>query len=137
VRPDELERHLRQRLDALVPAPRAELLHVLMLPDFERAERIAEFWSHPQSRAFAAEPLRVSAGLIRCVRTRYLVLAFGVLVSAACAEPSGGGTPPAPPSTAVDAAAEGDSGFMPSTYVEGGSVVIAITFHDGTTAQLV
>jgi len=108
-----------------------------MLPDFERAERIAEFWSHPQSRAFAAEPLRVSAGLIRCVRTRYLVLAFGVLVSAACAEPSGGGTPPAPPSTAVDAAAEGDSGFMPSTYVEGGSVVMPITFPDGTTAKLV
>ena len=29
--------------------PRAELLHVLMLPDFERAERIGEFWSYPQS----------------------------------------------------------------------------------------
>jgi hypothetical protein len=24
-----------------------------MLPDFERAERIGEFWSYPQSRAFA------------------------------------------------------------------------------------
>jgi hypothetical protein len=35
--PDELERRLRERLDALGPAPRAELLHVLMLPDFERA----------------------------------------------------------------------------------------------------
>jgi hypothetical protein len=35
------------------PAPRAELLHVLMLPDFERADRIGEFWSYPQSRAFA------------------------------------------------------------------------------------
>ena len=32
VRPDELERRLRQRLDALGPARRAELLHVLMLP---------------------------------------------------------------------------------------------------------
>jgi hypothetical protein len=29
-------------LDALGPAPHAELLHVLMLPDFERAERIGE-----------------------------------------------------------------------------------------------
>jgi hypothetical protein len=28
---------LRQRLDALGPAPRAELLHVLMLPDLDRA----------------------------------------------------------------------------------------------------
>ena len=52
-RPDELERRVRARLDALGPAPRAELLHVLMLPDFERADRIGEFWSYPQSRAFA------------------------------------------------------------------------------------
>jgi hypothetical protein len=42
MRPDELERRLRERLDALGPAPRAELLHVLMLPDFERADRIGE-----------------------------------------------------------------------------------------------
>jgi hypothetical protein len=53
VRPDELERELRKRLDALGPAPRAELLHVLMLPDFERADRIGEFWGYPESRAFA------------------------------------------------------------------------------------
>jgi hypothetical protein len=53
VRPDELERRIRERLDALGPAPRAELLHVLMLPDFERADRIGEFWGYPESRAFA------------------------------------------------------------------------------------
>jgi hypothetical protein len=53
VRPDELERRLRHRLDSLGPARRAELHHVLMLPDFERANRIGEFWSYPQSRAFA------------------------------------------------------------------------------------
>ena len=53
MRPDELERRLRERLDALGPAPRAELLHVLMLPDFERADRIGEFWSYPESRVFA------------------------------------------------------------------------------------
>jgi len=35
------------------PLPRAELLHVLMLPDFERADRIGEFWGYPESRAFA------------------------------------------------------------------------------------
>jgi hypothetical protein len=33
-------------------APRAEL-HVLMLPDLERAERIGEFWSYPEGRIFA------------------------------------------------------------------------------------
>jgi hypothetical protein len=53
MRLDQLERRLRERLDALGPAPRAELLHVLMLPDFERADRIGEFWSYPQSREFA------------------------------------------------------------------------------------
>jgi hypothetical protein len=50
VRPDELERRLRAHLDALGPAPRAELLHVLMLPDFERADRIGEFWGYPEPR---------------------------------------------------------------------------------------
>jgi hypothetical protein len=49
----ELERRLRERLDALGLAPRAELLHVLMLPDFERADRIGEFWSYPESPTFA------------------------------------------------------------------------------------
>jgi hypothetical protein len=52
MRPDELERRLRQRLDALGPAPRAELLRVLMLPDFERADRIGEFWRCPKTREF-------------------------------------------------------------------------------------
>jgi hypothetical protein len=136
VRPDQLERQLRARLNASGPARRAELLHVLMLPDFERADRIGEFWSYPQSRTFAAEPLRVPTGLIRCVRTRYLVLAFGVLVSAGCAAPSGGSTPTTS-SSAVHAAGGAESGFTPSTYVEGDSVVMPVTFPDGTAAELV
>jgi hypothetical protein len=53
MRPEELERRLRERLDALGPAPRAELLHVLMLPDFERADRIGSFWGNPATRTFA------------------------------------------------------------------------------------
>jgi len=53
VRPDQFQRRIRERLDALGPAPRAELLHVLMLPDFERADRIGEFWGYPESRTFA------------------------------------------------------------------------------------
>ena len=40
-------------VDALGSAPRAELLHVLMLPDLERADRIGEFWSYAQGRTFA------------------------------------------------------------------------------------
>ena len=48
VRPDELERRLQERLDALGPA---ELLHVLMLSDFERADRIVTRNDlHPRSR---------------------------------------------------------------------------------------
>jgi len=50
---EEMEDALRQRLLALPPAARAELLHVLRLPDLERAERIGEFWSYQQSRVFA------------------------------------------------------------------------------------
>jgi hypothetical protein len=34
-----------------VPLPRAELLHVL-LPDFDRADRIGEFWGNPKTRTF-------------------------------------------------------------------------------------
>ena len=68
---------------------------------------------------------------------RFLALAFGILVAASCAKPPGGSSPPATTSTGVDAAAEGDSGFVPSTHVEGGSVVMPITFPDGTTAELV
>jgi hypothetical protein len=30
--------------------PRAELLHVLILLDFERADRIGEFWGYSESR---------------------------------------------------------------------------------------
>ena len=52
MRPDELERRLRERLDVLAPAPGAELLHVLMFPDFERADRIGEFWGYPETRTF-------------------------------------------------------------------------------------
>jgi len=46
-------RRIRERLDALGPDPCTELLHVLMLPDFDRADRIGEFWSYPQSQTFA------------------------------------------------------------------------------------
>jgi len=53
MRPDELELQLRARLVALGPAPRAELLHVLMLPDFERADRIGEYWGNLKTRPFA------------------------------------------------------------------------------------
>jgi len=50
---DQVERQLRQRLGALGPAPRAELLHVPILPDFDRADRIGEFWRNPKTRTFA------------------------------------------------------------------------------------
>jgi hypothetical protein len=52
MRHDDLE-PIPERPDALGPAPRAELLHVLMLPDFERADRIGEYWGYPPNRTFA------------------------------------------------------------------------------------
>jgi hypothetical protein len=61
----EMEEALRQRIDALPKAARAELLHVLTLPDFERADRIGEFWGYPESRAFAEL-------LIECKEVRVL-----------------------------------------------------------------
>jgi hypothetical protein len=45
-----MENALRARLEAL--RRRAELLHVLMVSDFDRADRIGEFWGYRQ-RAFA------------------------------------------------------------------------------------
>jgi hypothetical protein len=49
---EEMEQALRQRLEALPPAARAELIHVLRLPDLDRVERIGEFWGHPATRTF-------------------------------------------------------------------------------------
>jgi hypothetical protein len=50
---EEMKTASRQRLAVLPPAARAELLHVLRLPDFDQADRIGEFWGYPESRAFA------------------------------------------------------------------------------------
>ena len=50
---DEVEAGLRARPDAPPPAPRAELLHVLMLPDFDRADAIGSYWGNPKTRTFA------------------------------------------------------------------------------------
>jgi hypothetical protein len=47
-----MEAGIRARLQALPPAARAELLHILKLPDFDRADRIGEFWGHPETRNF-------------------------------------------------------------------------------------
>jgi hypothetical protein len=45
-------RLLRERLDALGPAPRAELLHVLTLPDFDRVGAIQTYWASAATRTF-------------------------------------------------------------------------------------
>jgi len=47
-----MEAALRARLEALPPAARAELVHVLRHPDFDRVDRIGEFWGHPETREF-------------------------------------------------------------------------------------
>ena len=50
---EDLERTLRDRLDAIGPAPRAVLHHVLLLPDHERARRIGELYGDPRTLTFA------------------------------------------------------------------------------------
>jgi hypothetical protein len=49
---EEREAGQRARLVALPPAARAELRHFLRLPDFDRVDRIGEFWGHPETRTF-------------------------------------------------------------------------------------
>ena len=49
---EDLERTLRARLDAIGSAPRA-VLHVLKLPDHERARRISDFCRDPRTKTFA------------------------------------------------------------------------------------
>jgi len=46
---DEMEKALRARLEGLPPMARAELRHVLMLPDFDRVDAIGTFWGHPET----------------------------------------------------------------------------------------
>jgi hypothetical protein len=48
-----LERQIRCDLDRLPPAAQAELLHVVLLPDFEGVARIREYWANPRTRSFA------------------------------------------------------------------------------------
>jgi hypothetical protein len=50
---EDLDRTLRDRLDAIGPEARAVLLHVLMLPDLERVRSIGEFHADPRTRTFA------------------------------------------------------------------------------------
>ncbi len=50
---EDLERLLRDRLDAIGPAPRAVLLRVLKLPDHERARKIGELFSDPRTQTLA------------------------------------------------------------------------------------
>lgn len=50
---EDSERLLQDHLAALGPVPRAELLLVLTLPDYERAERIGGYYGDTHSRTLA------------------------------------------------------------------------------------
>ena len=50
---EDVERLLRDRLDAIGPTSRAVLQHTLLLPDHERARRIGDFFSDPKTQTFA------------------------------------------------------------------------------------
>src|SRR5215216_4515627 len=53
MRPGELDRRLRERVEPLGPAPRAELLHVLMLPTSSEPSGSASSGATRPSRTFA------------------------------------------------------------------------------------
>lgn len=50
---EDQERLLRAKLDAMGPRPREEVLRVLMLPDYDRASRIGDFYADPRTKTFA------------------------------------------------------------------------------------
>ena len=50
---EDIERLLRDRLDAIGPTSRAVLQHILTLPDHERARRIGDLFSDPRTQTFA------------------------------------------------------------------------------------
>ncbi len=50
---EDLDRTLRDRLDAIGPEARAVLLHVLHQPDLDRVRTIGEFYADPRTRTFA------------------------------------------------------------------------------------
>jgi hypothetical protein len=54
--PDELERRLREP-GRPRPGSTRRATPRPQLPDFERADRIGEFWGYPESRAFAEVPI--------------------------------------------------------------------------------
>jgi hypothetical protein len=61
-----------------------------------------------------------------------------ILVAAGCAaDLEGTGTQPASPTEAASPSTDRQKGFVPRTYREGDSVVMPVTFPDGTTAELV
>jgi hypothetical protein len=67
-----LERRLRARLDALGPAPPRRAPPRPYAPDFDRADRIGEYWSYPRSRTFAEL-------LIDCEEDRTRAVLIGML----------------------------------------------------------
>jgi hypothetical protein len=63
---------LRDALEAMGPAPRAELLHTLELAGFRPAEHIGEPWSSPKTRSIA--DLAIDAEEDRLVRALLITM---------------------------------------------------------------
>ena len=49
----QVERRLRSASTPSGPLPAPNSLHVLMLPDFDRADAIGSYWANPRTRVFA------------------------------------------------------------------------------------
>lgn len=70
---------------------------------------------------------------------RFLALASGVLIAASCGAASErtGATSTVGPGEATSPASDPRAGFLPRTYPEDNSLVMPVTFPDGSTAELV
>jgi hypothetical protein len=80
----DLERTLRDRLDAIGPAPRAVLLQVLMMPDHERAGRIGELYGDSRPRRVTAVARQTRAMMTTRTKT-WIGVAVWVAVGIALA----------------------------------------------------
>jgi hypothetical protein len=79
------------------PAPRAELLHVLMLPDFDRGDRIGAYWAtqasawseaRPSACGYRGDPFRTKKMIASAATITAMMMMIPMLMAAIIRPPS-------------------------------------------------
>jgi hypothetical protein len=101
-------------------------------------ERPACAANQPSKRVAVGRNLWSTRWVVSLIVLRnFLALAPVIVVAAGCAAASERtGTQPGSPTHAASPTTDGQARFVPRTYREGDSVVMPVTFPDGTTAEL-